>query len=51
MAEFNEKSLDRIEDLTASLRRGRGGDAILTGLQLMAVLEQLPESERRNELI
>lgn len=51
MADFNEKSLARIEDIFDSLRRGGGGSGIVTCLHIMAVLEQLPESEKRNEII
>ena len=50
MEEFYAKSVDRVETLLNSVRR-QGVPGILSRLQLMAILEQLPESEKRSELM
>ena len=50
-AEYQEKTLDRIEDLSESLTRfARAHRKLLVNLQLMAILEQQSESERCDEL-
>ena len=50
-AEYQEKSLDRIEDLFESLNRfARNHQKLNSNLKLLIILEDLAESERRDEL-